>query len=63
MSVDRLQPSVAMFLRLCSFMHHDGISGEIFKACFVAISSSDDDSAAPPALADFLGGFHASSGH
>ncbi|KAJ7870703.1 hypothetical protein B0H13DRAFT_2280573 [Mycena leptocephala] len=31
MSFDKLSPPAAMFLRLCSFLHRDGISEEIFS--------------------------------
>jgi hypothetical protein len=31
MSLKNLTPTAAMFLRLCSFMHHDGISRAIFQ--------------------------------
>ncbi|GLB39599.1 putative patatin-like phospholipase [Lyophyllum shimeji] len=35
-SVNRLKPVASMFLRICSYMHHDGISEDMFKAAAAA---------------------------
>ncbi|KAF8068815.1 hypothetical protein FPV67DRAFT_1091803 [Lyophyllum atratum] len=56
MSVKLLQPAAAMFLKVCSFMHHDSISEEMFAASCAAIDDCDD-TAALPALRDFLDRF------
>ena len=36
MSLKKFTPTAMMFLRICSFMHHDGISRAIFEAAAVA---------------------------
>ncbi|KAF8068767.1 P-loop containing nucleoside triphosphate hydrolase protein, partial [Lyophyllum atratum] len=56
MSVKLLQPAAAMFLKVCSFMHHDGISEEMFAASCAAINDCDDP-AVLPALRKFLDKF------
>ena len=41
MSLKKLTPTVMMFLRICSFMHHGGISRAIFEA---AVTNGPDES-------------------
>ena len=40
-SLKKLEPTSAMFLRLCSFMHYDGISKQIFKEAAAAEVAGD----------------------
>ncbi|KAF8068572.1 P-loop containing nucleoside triphosphate hydrolase protein, partial [Lyophyllum atratum] len=62
MSVDLLQPVAATFLRICSFLHHDGLSEEMFEASSAAVRSSSEWEELVP-LADFLSNFLAPDGN
>ncbi|KAJ7884297.1 hypothetical protein B0H14DRAFT_3105884 [Mycena olivaceomarginata] len=60
MSFDRLSPAAAMFLQLCSFLHRDGISEEIFSraAKYIVqsqISSNNGMEKAQKFLSQFMG--------
>ncbi|KAJ7895444.1 P-loop containing nucleoside triphosphate hydrolase protein [Mycena leptocephala] len=44
MSFDRLKPPAAMFLQLCSYLYHNGISEEIFRLASKCMSPPSDPS-------------------
>ncbi|GLB39577.1 putative patatin-like phospholipase [Lyophyllum shimeji] len=60
-SVDHLKPVASMFLRICSYMHHDGISEDMFKAAAAAEHPHSECEALRAAVA-FLQNFMAPEG-
>ncbi|GLB39581.1 putative patatin-like phospholipase [Lyophyllum shimeji] len=60
-SVDCLKPVASMFLRICSYMHYDGISEDIFKAAAAAERPHSECQALHAAVA-FLQNFMAPDG-
>ncbi|KAF8144907.1 hypothetical protein K438DRAFT_2028985 [Mycena galopus ATCC 62051] len=43
MSFDRLSPQAAMFLQLCSFLHQDGISEDIFSRAAIRLMKTTNE--------------------
>ncbi|GLB39589.1 putative patatin-like phospholipase [Lyophyllum shimeji] len=60
-SVDHLKPVASRFLRICSYMHHDGISEDMFKAAAAAKRPHSECEALHAAVA-FLQNFMAPDG-
>ncbi|KAF8056053.1 hypothetical protein FPV67DRAFT_674744 [Lyophyllum atratum] len=64
MSVDLLRPEAVTFLRICAFIHYEGISENLFRAASFAAwpGPSYDAFKASPEMADFFGRFMSPSG-
>ncbi|GLB39734.1 putative patatin-like phospholipase [Lyophyllum shimeji] len=64
-SVDHLKPVASRFLRICSYMHHDGISEDMFKVAAAAAMAAEhphSESVALHAVVAFLQNFMAPGG-
>ncbi|GLB39517.1 putative patatin-like phospholipase [Lyophyllum shimeji] len=61
-SVNRLEPVASMFLRICSYMHHDGISEDMFKMAAMVAKHLHSECEALHAAVAFLQNFMAPDG-
>jgi tetratricopeptide (TPR) repeat protein len=64
---DKLSPRAAMFLNICAFFHHDGISARIFQNAEAKIDTrgfiTPRDSNALDIAKEFLSSFRSTNGH
>jgi hypothetical protein len=66
-SFDKLSPRAAMFLNICAFFHHDGISARIFQNAAGNIETrrfiNPQGSNGLDIAKEFLSSFHSTEGH
>jgi tetratricopeptide (TPR) repeat protein len=66
-SFDKLSPRAVIFLNICAFFHHDGISAKIFQKAAANIKIREiicpQGSIGPDIAEEFLSSFHSTDGH